>query len=154
MRYKEFITELFDTNVPWKFRKDDIKKNFIFSTTIDNKEVELEYHSISGDFRKVSVSFTVDGEYMETGSGSAMRIFGAVINNMRLFVEKVKPEEVVFTALKLGGNSSDTAGDYVTRVNLYKRMVIKFAGNLGYDYNFENGNLMDRFVLTKKGIIQ
>ena len=146
MRYNEFITELFDTNIKWQFSKDAAKKNFLFNANIDNKDVTIEYHSMAGDFNHVSVSFTVDGEYDVTGGGSAMRIFGAVINNMRLFVEKVKPDMVVFTALKVGENDSD----YTTRSNLYKRMIVRFADNLGYSYVFQNQENMDRFVLTKK----
>ncbi len=145
MRYREFITELFDTNVGWNLSNRD-ERNMVFDTRIDDKSIELEYHSMADNFRKVSVSFTVDSEYDVTGSGSAMRIFGAVINNMKQFISKVTPDVVVFTSLKVG----NTDDEYTTRSNLYKRMIIRFADSMGYSYNFQDQGNMDRFVLTKK----
>lgn len=148
MRYNEIITELFDTTVSWKFSKDNNKKNFLFSSIIDNKEVKLEYHSMDDNFNKVSVSFMVDGEWDVTGGGSAMRIFGAVINNMKQFVSKVKPNFIAFTAIKVGHTADND--EYTTRSNLYKRMVIRFADNSGYSYDFQERGHFDRFVLIKK----
>lgn len=145
MRYNEFITELFDTNVNWTIAEQD-KRNMIFVSTIDNKDVKIEYHSMDDNFSKVSVSFMVDGEWDVTGGGSAMRIFGAVINNMKQFVSKVKPNFIAFTALKVG----NTDDEYNTRANLYKRMVIRFADNSGYSYDFQEQRHFDRFVLIKK----
>lgn len=148
MRYNEFITELFDTNVNWTIAEQD-KRNMIFVSTIDNKDVKIEYHSMDDNFSKVSVSFMVDGEWDVTGGGSAMRIFGAVINNMKQFVSKVKPNFVAFTAIKVG-NTASNDDEYTTRSNLYKRMVIRFANNLGYSYDFQEQGHFDRFVLIKK----
>ena len=147
MRYNEIITELFDTNVNWTIAEQD-KRNMIFVSTIDNKDVKIEYHSMDDNFSKVSVSFMVDGEWDVTGGGSAMRIFGAVINNMKQFVNKVKPNFIAFTAIKVGHTADND--EYTTRSNLYKRMIIRFADNLGYSYVFQNQENMDRFVLTKK----
>ena len=148
MRYNEFITELFDTNVNWTIAEQD-KRNMIFVSTIDNKDVKIEYHSMEDNFSKVSVSFMVDGEWDVTGGGSAMRIFGAVINNMKQFVSKVKPNFIAFTAIKVG-NTADNDDEYTTRSNLYKRMVIRFANNSGYSYDFQEQGHFDRFVLIKK----
>ena len=147
MRYNEIITELFDTNVNWKIAKQD-ERNMIFVSTIDNKDVKIEYHSMDDNFSKVSVSFTVDGEWDVTGTGSAMRIFGAVINNMKQFISTVKPNFVAFTAIKVGNTASND--EYTTRSNLYKRMVIRFANNSGYSYDFQEQDHFDRFVLIKK----
>jgi hypothetical protein len=148
MRYREIITELFDTNVKWNISKQD-KRNMIFVSTIDGKDVEIEYHSIDDNFSKVSVSFTVDGEWDVTGTGSAMRIFGAVINNMKQFISKVNPNFVAFTAIKVG-NTAANDDEYTTRSNLYKRMIIRFADNSGYSYDFQDQGHFDRFVLIKK----
>lgn len=147
MRYNEIITELFDTNVNWTIAEQD-KRNMIFVSTIDNKDVKIEYHSMDDNFSKVSVSFMVDGEWDVTGGGSAMRIFGAVINNMKQFVNKVKPNFIAFTAIKVG-NTADN-DEYTTRSNLYKRMIVRFADNLGYSYDFQEQGHFDRFVLIKK----
>jgi len=149
MRYRELLFELFDTDVVWKYRKVNSTTR-VFNTNIGGRDIELEYVSTDPNFKSVYVSFSVDGEYDITGGGDAMRIFGAVINHIRLFVDRVTPNRLVFTAHKPAdvGDSGDS--EYTTRSNLYKRMVRRFAANSDYTYSFEDRDHFEVFVLTRK----
>lgn len=151
MRYNEFITELFDTNVSWKMLQDDDDKNFVFSTTIGDDYIVLKYNYLKEDRSEVMVSFVVNGEYNITGGGNSMRIFGAVVNNMKQFFEKQNPEIVYFTAIKfIEDTDGNVVDNYISRTNLYKKMIIKFANSIGYAYNFKENQYFDKFILTKK----
>lgn len=150
MRYNDLLLELFDTDVAWRFKKVN-DKTFKFNTNIGGRDVELEYISTSGsDFDSVHVGFTVDGEYDITGRGDAPKIFGAVINHMRLFIDRVNPYRIGFTAHKPSDVGDDGNSQYTTRSDLYKRMVRKFAANSDYNYHTEDRDHFEIFVLTRK----
>lgn len=150
MRYRELITELFDTDVSWRYVRRG--SDLVFTTNIGGRDIELEYTE-SGN-KNFHVSFTVDGEYDITGSGDAMRIFGVVINHILLFVERVKPNRLGFVAHKAIDGIDAT--EYETRSRLYDRMVRRYIDrddsvSSNYGYHTESRDGFQIFVLTRRG---
>ena len=65
-----------------------------------------------------------------TGEGDAQRIFATVLNNIQKFIKERKPGQLTFAASKTvepGQNSE-------SRAKLYDRLVQRYAGTMGYNY--------------------
>ena len=60
------------------------------------------------------------GGHSILGTGNQGKVFSTVMNAIKYFASKVKPKKITFTASE------------ISRMKLYKRMVIKFAPSLGY----------------------
>jgi hypothetical protein len=132
------IKEAFDTAVDWV--SDLNSRNVqVFATKIDDAYIELVY-----------ISFTRGGRMSVTGEGSQNKIFGAVINHVKQWVAKNKPPRIIFSAFK--PNTGPFGSQDTTRSGLYSKMVQRFAGQNGYDYDIENTGSEDTFVLTKKNV--
>jgi len=76
-----------------------------------------------------------------------MKIFGAVINHIKSYTAKTKPKRLVFSAFK--PNTGPFGTKDTTRSSLYQRMVQRFAGQNGYDFEKQDTGSEDTFILTK-----
>lgn len=133
------FNEAFDTDVEWVL--DHNERNLqIFATKVDDAYIELSYKRIFP--ADVYIEFTRGGRLGVTGEGSQNKIFGAVINHIKQWVAKNNPPKIMFSALKLYGDTS--------RSNLYKRMVQRFADQNGYEFEVQDTGNEDTFILTKQ----
>ena len=139
--------EAFDTDVEWV--ADLNSRNVqVFATKIDDAYIELTYKRVFP--ADVYISFTRGGRMSVTGEGSQNKIFGAVINHVKQWVAKNSPPRIIFSAFK--PNTGPFGTQDTTRSGLYSKMVQRFAGQNGYDYDIENTGSEDTFVLTKKNV--
>ncbi len=137
--------EAFDTDVEWV--ADLNSRNVqVFATKIDDAYIELTYKRVFP--ADVYISFTRGGRMSVTGEGSQNKIFGAVINHVKQWVAKNNPPRIIFSAFK--PNTGPFGTQDTTRSSLYSKMVQRFAGQNGYDYDIENTGSEDTFILTKK----
>ena len=131
--------EAFDTEAKWVLGHNG-RNLQIFATKVDDAYIELSYKRIFP--ADVYIEFTRGGRLGVTGEGNQNKIFGAVINHIKQWVDKNKPNKIMFSALKLHGDTS--------RSNLYKRMVQRFASQNGYEFEIQDTGNEDTFILTKK----
>ncbi len=139
-------TEAFDTAVDW-VEGPGAKGSTVYAAMVDDAYIEITYKPVTNG---VYISFTRGGELKVTGGGSQNKIFGAVINHIKQWVAKNKPEQIVFSAFKprTGAfGSQDT-----TRSGLYRKMVQRFASQNGYAYDVEDTGNEDTFILTRQGV--
>jgi hypothetical protein len=137
--------EAFDTDVEWV--ADLNSRNVqVFATKIDDAYIELTYKRVFP--ADVYISFTRGGRMSVTGEGSQNKIFGAVINHVKQWVAKNKPPRIIFSAFK--PNTGPFGSQDTTRSVLYSKMIQRFAGQNGYDYDIENTGSEDTFILTRQ----
>ena len=92
----------------------------------------------------------------ETGEGDAMRIFATVIEIVKEFVKKEKPQELNFAAHKpewmtdLPHGHPDKKKEMTSREKLYKKLVQRYAGRMGYKYSTETDTSATDFRLVPK----
>jgi hypothetical protein len=142
---RETTTEAFDTEAEWILDYEDgpIK---VFATKVDDAYIELTYKLMTnGD---LYIAFSRGGRSSVTGEGTQMKIFGAVINHIKSYTAKTKPQRLVFSAFK--PNTGPFGTQDATRSVLYQRMVQRFAGQNGYDFEKQDTGSEDTFILTRR----
>jgi hypothetical protein len=140
-----FQNEAFDTEAEWILDYEDgpIK---VFATKVDDAYIELTYKLMTnGD---LYIAFSRGGRSSVTGEGTQMKIFGAVINHIKSYTAKTKPQRLVFSAFK--PNTGPFGTQDATRSVLYQRMVQRFAGQNGYDFEKQDTGSEDTFILTRR----
>lgn len=138
--------EAFDTDVEW-IKGAAPQGASVFAAKVDDAYIEITYKPVS---KGVYISFTRGARMSVTGEGSQNKIFGAVINHIKKWVDTNKPQEIYFSAFKprTGAfGSQDT-----TRSGLYRKMVQRFASQNGYDYDVEDGGNEDTFILKRRNV--
>jgi len=121
----------------------------------DKTEVDVIFKEdeISDDESVWRVSFERNMRQDMTGEGDAMRIFATVIDIIKDFSKKEKPQEMSFSAVKpdwfeieLGDKPNVTS----SREKLYKRMVKRFAPRMGYNYQVDTRRGATDYTLVKR----
>lgn len=91
-----------------------------------------------------------------TGEGDAQRIFATVIAIIKEFIKKEKPQELNFAAHKpdwmteLPHDHPKRSKDLTSREKLYKRLVKRYAGQMGYKYTTATDKTATDFRLVPK----
>jgi len=152
------LYEAFDK--PYRFRKQKLYKGyFVYRFITDDKsevDVMFKEDEISDDESVWRVSFERNTRQDVTGEGDAMRIFATVIEILKDFTKKEKPQEMVFSAekpaprLTLPHGHPETSKEMGSREKLYKRLVQRYAGRLGYKYTTQSDYSATDFRLVKK----
>ena len=159
MKTFQQFSEAFDTKVKWKlFGKivDTDDEYYLYETRIDDRNIELVYEldkkndgsfNCNVVFRTGSTKSRSDSETTMalTGTGSQMKILGAVINHMKEFIKKRKDISIVEFSADKGSDGSSTS-----RASLYKRLVKRFANTLGFSLEIKSQPKVDTFILTRK----
>jgi hypothetical protein len=117
---KKITSEAFDTDVEW-IKGAAPQGASVYAAKVDDAYIEITYKPMN---KGVYISFTRGARMSVTGEGSQNKIFGAVINHIKKWVDKNKPQEIYFSAFKprTGAfGSQDT-----TRSGLYRKMVQRF----------------------------
>ena len=156
--FNEYLNEAFDK--PYKFKKHVLYKgNVVYRFIADDKseiDVLFKENEISDDESSWTVSFERGGRQDQTGEGDAMRIFATVIEVVKDFTKKEKPQELVFSAEKpawrahLHHKDPKRSKDMGSREKLYKKLVQRYAGRLGYKYTTQSDYTATDFRLVKK----
>lgn len=136
--------EAFDTDVEW-IKGAAPQGASVFAAKVDDAYIEITYKPMN---KGVYISFTRGARMSVTGEGGQNKIFGAVINHIKKWVDANKPQEIYFSAFKprTGAFGSQDS----TRSGLYRKMVQRFASQNGYDYDVEDTGNEDTFILKRK----
>jgi len=162
--FKHYITELFEKPYKWTLRdkhnRDTVPNlgtqdvRYYFKT--DDGEtmvVRFANNRREGKFR-THIDFFNDNSnsrFSLTGKGGAMKIMSTVLDIIKDSIKKVDYDEIRFSASKKGYTSSDDDKFTTTgRVKLYRTMVKRFAGKMGYkSKEFDDKKDVD-FTMEKK----
>ena len=148
------LTEAFDK--PYRYTKKELYKGYIvyrfFTDDGSDVDVLFQENEISDDGEESVwyVLFERKGELGVTGEGDAMRIFATVIDIIKDFTKKEKPQEMAFSADKPAWAVDAGKGEKGSREKLYKKMVQRYAGRLGYKYKVDSSSTATEFRLTRK----
>ena len=152
------LTEAFDK--PYKFRKQELYKGYIVYRFIadDKSEIDVLFkeNEISDDESSWTVTFERGGRTTATGEGDAMRIFATVIEVLKDFTKKEKPQELNFSAEKpawrahLYHKDPKRSKDMGSREKLYKKLVQRYASRMGYKYTTHSDYSATDFRLVQK----
>lgn len=140
----KIAAEAFDTDVKW-IKGAAPQGASVFAAKVDDAYIEITYKPVS---KGVYISFTRGARMSVTGEGSQNKIFGAVINHIKKWVDTNKPQEIYFSAFK--PRTGAFGSQDITRSGLYRKMVQRFASQNGYDYDVEDGGNEDTFILKRK----
>jgi len=138
------IKEAFDTDVEW-IKGAAPQGASVYAAKVDDAYIEITYKPMN---KGVYISFTRGARMSVTGEGGQNKIFGAVINHIKKWVDKNKPQEIYFSAFKPRTGAFGSQDD--TRSGLYRKMVQRFASQNGYDYDVEDTGNEDTFILKRK----
>ncbi len=146
------LTEAFDK--PYKFTKRELFKGYIvyrfFTDDKSDVDVLFKENEISDDETVWYVTFERKGEMSVTGEGDAMRIFATVIDIIKDFTKKEKPQELAFSADKPAWAVDAGKGQKRSREKLYKKLVQRYAGRMGYKYSSTSSSSATEFSLVRK----
>ena len=152
------LEEAFDK--PYRFRKQKLYDGyFVYRFITDDKsevDVLFKEDEISDDESVWRVSFERNMRQDVTGEGDAMRIFATVIEILKDFTKKEKPQEMVFSAekpasrLTLPHGHPERSKEMGSREKLYKRLVQRYAGRMGYKYTTQSDYSATDFRLVAK----
>ena len=146
------LTEAFDK--PYKFTKRELFKGYIVYRFFadDNSDIDVFFkeNEISDDESVWYLTFERKGEMSVTGDGDAMRIFATVIDIIKDFTKKEKPLELAFSADKPAWAIDAGKGQKGSREKLYKKLVQRYAGRMGYKYKVDSSSTATDFRLVKK----
>ena len=158
MSHVTYLEEAFDK--PYRFRKQKLYDGyFVYRFITDDKsevDVLFKENQISDDESSWTVNFERNGDTRATGEGDAMRIFATVIEVVKDFVKKEKPQEMVFSAEKpawrmnLLHTDPRRSKEMGSREKLYKRLVQRYAGRMGYKYTTQSDYSATDFRLVAK----
>lgn len=140
------FNEAFDTEVEW-IEGAAPEGASVYAAKVDDAYIEITYKPIK---KGVYISFTRGARMSVTGEGGQNKIFGAVINHIKQWVAKNKPQEIYFSAFKPRTGAFGSQDD--TRSGLYRKMVQRFASQNGYDYNVEDTGNEDTFILKRQDV--
>ena len=120
--------------------------------TDDKSEIEVRFeeHEWSDEESSWTVDFRRDGAMNITGEGDAMRIFATVIQVIKEFIKKEKPQMLNFSAHKPLTDPGNRSSELTSRERLYKRMIQKYARQMKYDYTTRTDNSATDFSLVRK----
>ncbi len=152
------LDEAFDK--PYRYTKKELYRGYIvyrfFTDDKSDVDVLFQENEISDDESVWHVLFERKGELGVTGEGDAMRIFATVIDVLKDFTKKEKPQEINFSAEKpdwmqdLPYDHPKKTSAMSSREKLYKRMVKKYSGQMGYKYNTQTDKSATDFRLVQK----
>ena len=167
IRFRTHDTELTEAfNRPYSYRLKKVNKSFYIGEfkLPDGGEVTVYFEGM--EWSDVEMSWGVKFQRTnpkrphaslgETGEGDAMRIFATVIEIIKEFVKKEKPQELNFAAHKpewmtdLPHGHPDKKKEMTSREKLYKRLVQRYAGRMGYKYSTETDTSATDFRLVPK----
>jgi len=162
--FKQYITELFEKPYPWTLRdkhsRDTVPNigtqdvRYYFKT--DDGEtmvVRFANNQRKGKYR-THIDFFNDNSndrFSLTGKGGAMKIMSTILDIIKDSIKKVDYDEIRFSAAKKG-QSADNPDEYANtgRVKLYRTMVKRFAGKMGYKSKEFNDKKDVNFTMEKK----
>ena len=157
-RFRTHNTELTEAfNRPYRYTRHVLFKGHTVYRFIPDDKTEVDVifkeDDISDDESVWRVSFERNMRQDVTGEGDAMRIFATVIDIIKDFTKKEKPQEMTFSAVKPDWfeiELGDKPNVISSREKLYKRLVKRYASSMGYKYQVAPRSGATDYELVRK----
>lgn len=143
LKFSQYIAEAFDKPYKVTLKKEASDMYMSKVKLPDGSDLVILFTSVEFDDDPLwNIVFDRNGSTDVTGEGDQMRVFATVLDATKKFIKKEKPAQVRFSASKEKG---------VSRTNLYKRLINRFADSLGYKVSeISSDKDDDVFYLEKK----
>lgn len=161
LNFRSYLTEVFDKTYPYTLKVtsqewfdaiDDVANMEYMGKfkTKDGGDIEVKitnFAVLHDDPNKPwHIDFFKNGGLDATQEGDEFAIISTVLHVIKDFIKKENPKSIVFEAGKNGRGQRNPE----TRSKLYKTLVKKFAGTVGYTYSVKDEHDMTYFILNKK----
>lgn len=154
--FKEFLTELFDSPVKWKWTSKSVNywaaefwvaDKYLYVVTFDKNIKAWELVFVLDVIKEPGESDSLRerlpiGRTHNTGTGNQLQVFSTVLDIAQKFLKEVKPNILIFS-----GSKSSGKGD------LYKMILVKLDNILkpmGYMWEVNPNSLVSDFFTIKK----
>lgn len=158
------LTEAFDQpySIKWEEGEDSEAVDAL-ATLGDGTYLSIMFNKEFGDYGDDlgdwAIEFHRNNSQEVSGEGDAQKVFATVLEAIRQFVKKYKPNTVTFSAskepepemVKPGANANPES-----RAKLYNRLVHRYAGAMGYSAQQQEGNGKVTYLLkrARKGVAE
>ena len=150
------VWESFDQPYPIKFEHSEYGDVDALTRLPDGTYLSIMFNQESGHDGNhpshYSVEFYRNSSQEVTGEGDAYKVFATVIEAIRRFVIKMKPDSISFSASKEPEVDMARPGANVnpeSRAKLYNRLVQRYAGSMGYSVQQQEGKGKINYTLRK-----
>ena len=157
MKIREVIIETFDQpySIKWEEGEDSEAVDAL-ATLGDGTYLSIMFSKEFGDYGDDlgdwAIEFHRNNSQEVSGEGDAQKVFATVLEAIRQFTKKYKPNTVTFSAskepepemVKPGANANPES-----RAKLYNRLVQRYAGAMGYTAQQQEGNGKVTYVLKR-----
>jgi len=137
------IKETFDSPYPFKWISQDEKKFVAQFDTDDGSKVAVTFERHDESWL---VMFSKNDDFEVTNEGDEFKIMGSVLNIIRSFISIQSPKQMYFVAEK---NPSAPTSKNSSRIQVYSRMVKKFAASVGYSFEVRDQGWKSVFYISK-----
>jgi len=116
------LQELFDPAVAFDIDWDwsDLQSGDVYASAYDRQGRNIDFSFISTNPGAWDIEFVRGGSHAITGRGDAERVFATVLQAVQQFVQRVRPQVVLFS------------GKETSRARLYRALVNRYANQWGY----------------------
>ena len=158
------LTEAFDQpySIKWEEGEDSEAVDAL-ATLGDGTYLSIMFSKEFGDYGDDlgdwAIEFHRNNSQEVSGEGDAQKVFATVLEAIRQFTKKYKPNTVTFSAskepepemVKPGANANPES-----RAKLYNRLVQRYAGAMGYSAQQQEGNGKVTYLLkrARKGVAE
>jgi GNAT superfamily N-acetyltransferase len=153
------VWESFDQPYPIKFEHSEYGDVDALTRLPDGTYLSIMFNQESGHDGNhpshYSVEFYRNSSQEVTGEGDAYKVFATVIEAIRQFVIKMKPDSISFSASKEPEVDMAKPGANVnpeSRAKLYNRLVQRYVGAMGYSVQQQEGKGIINYTLRKSKV--
>jgi hypothetical protein len=148
MRAREFCTNNINESLNQPFKlvggDDDGYSDEIttWAKLPDGTDLDIRFKQENKNYNDWDVDFRRGDSMLKTGQGLAQQIFATVLEAIRQFIKKVRPDKISFSALK----DQDETG---SRQSLYVAFAKKYAAGMGYSFEISDNGPKQDYVFKK-----
>jgi len=142
------LNELFDGPYEWHWKDQNDSVWRATATTDDGGRIGMEFGNVGNG--RYYVDFIRNGSQNVTGEGDAFKVFATVLDALKELISAKNPKSIFFSAEK----NPNRGQKMMSRINLYKRLVNRFASQHGFDVDIRDTQYDTKYILTKKGLTE
>ena len=132
---QQSVTETFDQPYSFRWEVGEFGDYDAYTKLPDGSNLSIMFNNDGVDDNAYSIEFWRNNSQEATGDGDAQRVFATVLRAIQEFLTKEQPNFISFIGAK-----GETGEEKNSRVNLYSKLLQRYATNWGYKLK----NVFDR----------